>query len=192
MSRALPIFLWTTACLSGCSGSPIPFSPRSSNIDAASRYLDIVCPFNKAVVTAEAKYNNKKDLLQSGVLSLNEYAAFLDESLLSEAADSAQQAKAMTDPDFVWPESVGSLVKDLAAARLEVASASREFVRMGGYKAAIQQSSDLPDRPGQEAIETIQEKASAIRSVLRLPPRNEGCDNGKRALTVDQIKSLQQ
>jgi acetyl-CoA acetyltransferase len=37
----------------------------------------------------------------------------------------------------------------------------------------------------------VAEKASAIRSALRLSARGEGCKAGKRALTIEQIKKLQ-
>lgn len=165
---------------------------QARNVEAAAHYLDIICPANLEVNNQNAKDKLKEELFNRGELTDQDYGRFLDESLLSRAATSAKSAKAMTDPEFIWPENIRSLVAEMAAAEMEIASSSREFVRSGGYTEASQQNLPWPDRPGGDAVKRLQEKASAIRSALRLPPRNEGCSNGQRALTTDRIQALQQ
>jgi hypothetical protein len=165
---------------------------QAGNVEAAAHYLDIICPKNLDVNSQLAEERLKEELFSRGELTDQDYGRFLDESLLSGADTSAKTAKALTDPEFIWPENIRSIVAELAAAEMEIASSSREFVRNGGYTAASQQNLPWPDWPGKDAVKRVQDKASAIRSALRLPPRNEGCSNGQRALTTDQIQALQQ
>ena len=165
---------------------------QTGSVEAAMRYLDIICPSNRDVNNQDDHVNQKWELVNRGELTNQEFGRSLDESLLSDAAGATKVAKALTDPKFIWPENVRPLVTELAAANMEIASAMREFVRSGGYTVASQQNMPWPDWPGKDTIQRKKDKASAIRSALRLPPRNEGCTNGQRALTTDQIKALQQ
>jgi hypothetical protein len=211
MPKNLVVCFLILFCLFGCNSSQVPskqigrqeeserdktdisiIAKQAGNVEAAARYLDIVCPANREIESQEANEKRNVDLVNRGELTNQDYGRLLDESLLVGAANAAQSAKAMTDPGFIWPENIRSLVAEMAAAQMEIASSSREFVRIGGYTAASQQNLPLPDSPFLDASQRKQEKASAIRSALRLPPRNEGCSNGQRALTTDQIKTLQQ
>lgn len=179
--------------LAGCeivdkiTGAP----KRLNNAEAALRYLSIACPSNVVGDKMNAEYEKSLAAYKDGKASSVEWGKFLDSYLLKSADRDVSSSKLMTNPGFVWPESVKDLVSEKSAAELESASSSREFVRKGGFTAASKEEGPWPDIPGEEAGQRAADKASAIRSALQLPPRSEGCKNGKPALTLEQIKKLQ-
>jgi hypothetical protein len=181
------------ACLSGCrqiekiTGAP----HRLNNAEAAARYLDIICPTNFELEKLDQNSAKKLKQYKGGILTDVEWGKDVDSKLLKSASINVRSAQAQTDPDFVWPDSVKTLVADKSAADMESVAAIREFVESGGYTAASKETGPWPDRPDDEAGQRSADKASAIRSALRLPARGEGCMNEKRSLTIEEIKKLQ-
>lgn len=164
---------------------------RLDNAEAAARYLDIACPRNLEGEHVEQKNNKDVEQYKAGKLTNQQVAKLWDSYVLAIASLNLRSAQAKTDPGFIWPESVRSLVAEMSAAEMEGVSALREFVRQGGFTAASREEGPWPDIPSQEAKQRAADKASAIRAALRLPARREGCKDGKRALTLEQIKKLQ-
>ena len=179
--------------LSGCrqiekiTGAPY----RLDNAEAAAKYLDIVCPSNFEFDKLNQEYKKKGKQADAGELAIEEWGKFVDSHLLASASRIFRSAQAKTNPRFIWPESVRSLVAEMSAAEMEIVSAYRDFVRDGGLTAASKEEGPWPDSPGKDANQRAADKASAIRTSLRLPPRSEGCKNGKRSLTLEQIGKLQ-
>lgn len=169
------------------TGAPL----HLDNAEAAARYLDIACPANLEGERLAEERQAKGKQVEAGTMTIQAWGKYSDAHLLAMASRDFRSAQAKTDPRFIWPESVRSLVAEMSAAEVEAVSASREFVRNGGYTAASKKEGPWPDAPGQEADQRVADKASAIRAALRLPPRSEGCKNGKRSLTLEQIKKLQ-
>ena len=194
MKKTLVSTLAIALIASGCQYiDQITGAPKKLNAaEAAVRYLDIACPSNQFV-----KSFNERDValgneLDNQKITLKEYGKKLD-ALLAEKADQDQKdSEARTSPDYVWPEAVKSLVAEMAGVELESAAAIREFLKSGGYAEAAAEQREKPESPYSKANELASEKASAIRSILRLPPRDEGCKDGKAALTVDQMKQRQE
>ena len=198
MIKNLASYCSTILLLTGCSGGQKLLQEvandirQSSDIEAAARYLDIICPSNQVMERNRTNINKKAKLYNNNLLTKLGLGTAFDEISLSYAEDAANNAKALTDPGFIWPKDIRPLVAEMAAAEMEKASANREFVRNGGFEAAIRENSTWPDWPGEDANSRKIAAASAIRSALRLPPRSEGCSSGKRGLSNDQIKALQQ
>lgn len=159
------------------------------------RYLDINCPANQVVDKLAAEQDAISRKYREGtVRTAAEHirqSKKADKLLMKYAANDMKIVDQLTDKDYIWPESVRTQVAEMAAATTEEVSATREFVRGGGFEKLAMQQDELRDRPWKQAQEKSAEKASAIRSALRLPPRREGCKDGKRSLTMDQIKKLQ-
>ena len=183
----------TLACLTGCRQiEKLTGAPHSlDNAEAAARYLDIICLANHERDKLRQDSDNKFKQYKGGALTDLEWGKYKDPILLKIAASNVRHVQAQTDPKFVWPDSVKTLVADKSASDMEDASAKREFVESGGYTAASKEAGPWPEEPGSEASQRSADKASAIRSALRLPARGEGCKNGKRSLTIEQIKKLQ-
>jgi hypothetical protein len=195
MLRKIGLFCLSLVVLSGCRqidkliGAPL----KMNNIEAAAQYLDIVCPFNLEGDKLNQVYKEKSKQVDAGDLAEPAFGKYLDSHLLALASSDFRSAQAKTDPRFIWPESVRSLIAEMSAAQMESVSAARQFVKSGGYTAAGKGEGPWPEEaPGKEADQRVADKAIAIRTALRLPARGEACKNGKRSLTPEQIKKLQE
>lgn len=193
MRRQLASIVTLALISSGCQFvDQITGAPKKLNdAEAAVRYLEIACESN----ALGDKINERMDRLDkegdSGKITGVVWAEKTD-ALYSELADMWQRTSdAKTNPEYVWPDSVSSLIKEMAAAELESVSATREFLRDGGYKKAEIEQKEWPDAPFEKSDELSGQKASAIRSALRLPARGEGCKDGKVSVTIEEMKKRQ-
>jgi len=160
--------------------------------EAGVRYLDIVCPSNQRKDEIVEDRRKLLELYDQGKLSKKTMLSKYDEKELAYAKIDERLTKELTDTQYEWPSTVRQLTVELAAANLEIVSAMREFLREGGFTKTVTEENKWPDPyPFTEEIKKTGEKASAVRSALRLPARNEGCKAGKRDLTLEQIKKLQ-
>lgn len=175
------------------TGQPI----HLTNATAAARYLDIACASNekiKAISAAQEKALEEADT--SSKDNLIAAATKIDELFEKLGQVVEGDVKAMTDPSFIWPDTVRGLVREMAAADLEKVSSIKGYLELGGTtemtRAAIEENRPVAtDQPWKNADIRSSEKASAIRSALRLPSRGGGCESGKRTLILEEIERLQ-
>lgn len=163
-----------------------------NNEEAAARYLDISCSYNQKADKINEEYEKLGKLYEQDKLSQKAYLRKIDNLELELAKADEKSVKERTDPKYEWPKTVQALTVEMAAADQENISQRREYQRMGGFSKTVIEEGKWPDPdPFEESLNKSSEKASAIRSALRLPARSEGCKAGKRALTLEQIKKLQ-
>ena len=165
---------------------------RMNDEEAAARYLDIACPRNQRNDKTDKAQKELVKLYEQGKLSQKTFLSRYDQLVLAWAKDEEKATSEQTDTQYEWPISVRQLTVEMAAAELELVSAIREYQRAGGFTKTVTEENNWPDpMPFEAESKKVAEKASAIRSTLRLPARREGCKAGKRALMLEQIKKLQ-
>ena len=199
MKKAIGVGIILAIATSGChsiqrtidkaTGGPM----RMNNEEAAARYLDITCQTNQRITEINKELKNYNKLYDQGKLSDKSYLNKNDNLELELAKADEKETKELTDTQYEWPVTIRQLTVEMAAANLETVSARREYQqRMGGFTKIVMEENKWPDPyPFKDRVIKAGEKASAIRSALRLPARGEGCKAGKRALTIEQIKKLQ-
>jgi hypothetical protein len=198
MKRAIGAGIILAIATSGChsiqrtidkaTGGPM----RMNNEEAAARYLDISCSYNQKADKINEENEKLSKLYEQGKLSEKVYLRKVDNLELELAKADEKSMKERTDPKYEWPKTVQQLTVEMAAAELENISQRREYQRMGGFSKTVVEDGKWPDPdPFEASMNKFSEKASAIRSALRIPARGEGCKAGKRALTLEQIKKLQ-
>lgn len=196
MKKSLVSALAISSLVSGCHHIyQIAGGPKHLNsAEAAVRYLEIVCPTNAVSDSMNKRIEMLGAELQGRKITLKEAGEKLDAIYAEWASTNAVASETFTDPDYVWPDSVKTLIAELSGADLEIASSIREFQGLGGFAAVAPGPGGAikwPEKPHVQAEKLANQKASMIRAVLRLPPRSEGCKDGKSALTVEQMKQRQ-
>ena len=165
---------------------------RMNDEEAAARYLDIACQNKQRIDEWKKDIDKLNKLREQGNLNEKAYLRKIDEAEKAMAKLEERRSKELTDTQYEWPMTVRQLTVEMGAADLELVSARREYQRAGGFTKTVIADQKWPDPyPFKEGGEKSAEKASAIRSALRLPARNEGCKAGKRALTLERVKKLQ-
>ena len=198
MKKVIGVGIILSIAASGChsiqrtidkaTGGPM----RLNDVEAAARYLDIMCPHNQQGDILNEVDDKLFKLYKQGKIGLKAYLRKSDETELALAKAVEKSGKEQTDTQYEWPISVRQLTVEMAAAELELVSAIREYQREGGYTKTVVEENKWPAQsPYEEESKKVADKASAIRSALRLPARSEGCKAGKRSLTLEQIERLQ-
>ena len=127
--------------------------------EAGQRYLEYICASNASI----AKYTRPRDKFDAYTSSSDEPHPKTKKGAQIAADAHAAAAKGLSDPGFVWPESVSNKVNVVATNLYEFASIYNSIAEAKTW-------SDADSFPSGNKFSRA---ASAVRLALGLPPRGE-------------------